>query len=87
MIISDKIKTAYNFALDIDQDLRKHCKFSLNGYQFQDLLNILSYPDTKNGQVKYYNFLSKLAPDLLIEKITIVSKLITILNVIKKNKQ
>ena len=78
---------AFSYALDLDEKVRKDRGTGLNEGQFSRLARILDYPQTVNGQKKFFICLNNLSTEDLFERIRQVSTLLDLLVNIQKNKR
>lgn len=78
---------AHSYAMDLDEKLDKEYGFGLNVKDYQNVVDCLLYPQTRQGQKKFYDIFNKLSAIELIEKSKKVSRLVHALGSIKRNKR
>lgn len=77
---------AYDYALDIDDNLKKTYGVDIHYSIFNNLTEVLMYPQTSTGQKKYFKFLITLSPTDLEERLSKLVILMRALKSIEKNK-
>lgn len=78
---------AYSYAMDLDEKVRANRGTGLKKDEFDRATRIFQYPQTANGQKKFFNSLNNLSTEQLIERIIQVSRLVDLLSRIQKNKR
>jgi hypothetical protein len=86
-MVESLFSRSYELALDIDEKFREEYGTALSQETFRGITTTLQYPQTENGQNKYYAVLNKLTPEELSAKVKKTSLLINALKNLERNRR
>lgn len=85
--MENKLIKAFSYAIDLDEKVRLGRGSAFTQDEFDRVTKIFQYPQTQNGQKKFFDVLNKLSTENLLIRIRQTSNLINALNCLQKNKR